>query len=63
MMFRRLRATCAVNEQPWSSGVENRRAYCNAEEFLYDLRLMEESLLQNHGERLAKSRLADLIRC
>jgi phosphoenolpyruvate carboxylase len=62
MMFRRLRATRALNEQPWKSGATNKRAYTNAEEFLCDLRLVEESLLQNHGERLARSRLADLIR-
>ncbi len=62
MMFRRLRATRALNEQPWKSGATNPRAYAGAEEFLHDLRLVEESLLQNQGERLAKSRLADLIR-
>ncbi len=42
--------------------MKNPRAYANAEEFLYDLRLVEASLLANHGERLAHSRLADLIR-
>ncbi len=62
MMFRRLRATRALNEQSWKSGVTNRRAYRDAEEFLHDLRLVEESLQQNRGERLAQSRLADLIR-
>lgn len=62
MMFRRLRATRAENEQPWKSATHNPRAYHSAAEFMADLRLIEESLLANKGERLARGHLADLIR-
>lgn len=62
MMFRRLRATRAVNEKPWRASVPNPRAYSGPEEFLHDLRLIESSLLQNKGERLAGGRLAELMR-
>ena len=62
MMFRRLRATRAENERPWRATVPNARAYHTPAEFLHDLRLIEESLLQNKGERLARGRLAELVR-
>ena len=62
MMFRRLRATRAENEQPWGDRARNPRAYHQVDEFLADLRIIERSLLQNKGERIARGRLAHLIR-
>jgi len=62
MMFRRLRATRAENERPWDDRVRNARAYHKVEEFLADLRLIEASLRTNRGERIARGRLAHLIR-
>ena len=62
MMFRRLRATRAENERPWDDRVRNARAYRKVEEFLADLRLVEASLRANRGERIARGRLAHLIR-
>lgn len=62
MMFRRLRATRDENERPWDDRARNPRAYRSAEEFMGDLRIVERSLLQNKGERLAHGRLHDLIR-
>jgi len=62
MMFRRLRATRSVNQQPWHERVIDPRAYATVDEFLYDLQLIERSLLSHKGERLARGRLARLIR-
>ena len=62
MMFRRLRATRAENERPWDDRARNARAYRNVDEFMADLRIIERSLLANNGERLARGRLAALIR-
>ena len=62
MMFRRLRATRAENEHPWNDRARNPRAYHSVEEFLRDLRMIENSLCQNKGERIANGRLAHLIR-
>ncbi|MCW5844189.1 MAG: phosphoenolpyruvate carboxylase [Caldilinea sp.] len=62
MMFRRLRATRAENERPWDDRARNPRAYHNVDEFMADLRVIERSLLANKGERLARGRLAALIR-
>lgn len=62
MMFRRLRANRAQNEQPWKSALPNTRAYSGPAEFLADLRIIQRSLLANRGERLANGKLADLIR-
>ena len=62
MMFRRLRATRAENERPWDDRERNPRAYRNVDEFMNDLRIIERSLLANKGERLARGRLATLIR-
>ncbi len=62
MMFRRLRATRAENEQPWNNATRNGRAYHSVDEFLHDLRLIDGSLRQNKGERIANGRLAGLIR-
>lgn len=70
MMFRRLRATRAVNRERWQNRASrspdetshNRRAYRSVDEFLHDLYLIRDSLLANKGERLAQGRLAGLIR-
>jgi phosphoenolpyruvate carboxylase len=70
MMFRRLRATRAVNGERWQNRASrstteqphNARAYRNAQEFLDDLYLVRDSLNANNGERLARGRLARLIR-
>ena len=62
MMFRRLRATRAENERPWDDRARNPRAYHNVDEFMADLCVIERSLLANKGERLARGRLAALIR-
>ncbi|MCB0060709.1 MAG: phosphoenolpyruvate carboxylase, partial [Caldilineaceae bacterium] len=70
MMFRRLRATRAMNGERWQNRAsrspdeapQNRRAYASVDEFLHDLYLIRESLNANKGERLAQGRLAGLIR-
>ncbi|MEZ4712587.1 MAG: phosphoenolpyruvate carboxylase [Caldilineaceae bacterium] len=62
LMFRRLRATRAENQQPWASRTINTRGYSSPEEFLHDLRLIEQSLMTHKGERLAEGRLSRLIR-
>jgi phosphoenolpyruvate carboxylase len=62
MMFRRLRATRTENERPWDDRARNARAYRNVDEFMADLCIIERSLLANNGERLARGRLAALIR-
>jgi phosphoenolpyruvate carboxylase len=62
LMFRRLRATRALNERPWKTGATDPRAYGSADEFVADLRIIERSLLENKGERLARGRFAQLLR-
>ncbi|MCB0186958.1 MAG: phosphoenolpyruvate carboxylase, partial [Caldilineaceae bacterium] len=70
MMFRRLRATRAENAERWQNRASrsstdsphNARAYRNAQEFLDDLYLVRDSLNAHKGERLARGRLARLIR-
>lgn len=66
LIFRRLRATRAENEIPWrkrtSTTPTNPRAYATVQEFLHDLYLIRDSLCNNQGERLARGRLAHLIR-
>ncbi len=62
LMFRRLRATRAENEQAWNDKARNPRAYRNVNEFLADLRQIDSSLRANKGARLADGRLARLIR-
>ncbi len=70
MMFRRLRATRAANNEPWqnrssrstTATAPNARAYQSAQEFLDDLYLVRDSLNENKGERLAHGRMARLIR-
>lgn len=62
LMFHRLRASRAENRQPWGAKEAGSYAYQNAEEFLADLKLIDSSLRQNKGTRLAEGRLARLIR-
>ena len=62
LIFRRLRATRAVNRGGWNSSVEDKRAYEGADEFLRDLLVMDASLRANQGDRLANGRLSRLIR-
>ncbi|MCC9076885.1 phosphoenolpyruvate carboxylase [Litorilinea aerophila] len=62
LMFRRLEATRAENRQPWTRRVPNPRAYASVDQFRRDLQLIYDSLCQNKGERLARGRLARLIR-
>jgi phosphoenolpyruvate carboxylase len=61
-IFRRLKATQKQNEQPWGEIVQDDRAYGSAEEFLNDLLLVRNSLIQNKGERLVRGRFDRLIR-
>ena len=61
-IFRRLKATQKQNEQPWSDILQDDRAYASAQEFLDDLLLVRDSLLQNKGERLVRGRFERLIR-
>ena len=63
MMFRRLAATREENQQPWQERERDPRAYENMAEFLHDLHLIQDSLTDNKGQRLAAGRLDDLIRC
>ncbi|MCB9158787.1 MAG: phosphoenolpyruvate carboxylase [Caldilineaceae bacterium] len=61
LMFRRLRATRAENEQIWDDKARNPRAYRNVDEFLHDLRLIDTSLRTHQGTRIADGRLAELM--
>ena len=62
MMFRRLRATRDHAEKAWDGSALPARAYPNVEAFRADLELIRESLLAHKGEKLARGRLARLIR-
>jgi len=61
-IFRRLKATQKQNESAWDHPAENARAYPNVEEFLSDLLLIRDSLIENKGERLVRGRFQRLIR-
>ncbi len=62
IMFHRLRQNRAENQLPWGASHDDSYAYENTEEFLNDLRLIDSSLRQNKGSRLAEGRLSRLIR-
>jgi len=62
MMFRRLKATADEVQLPWQERKKDPRAYSDVGEFLHDLRLIESSLVENKGERIAAGHLNDLIR-
>ncbi len=61
LVYRRLKATIQQNEQPWDKQAPNPRAYGSADEFLRDLTLVQESLRQNKGARMADGRFASLV--
>lgn len=64
MMHRRLLATTRLidADEETASPVDKKRAYGSAEEFAADLKLIQESLQQNKGERLVRGRFRRLIR-
>ena len=63
LMYRRLKATSKENKLPWDQSREpNPRAYADADEFIQDLCLIRDSLLDNKGERLYRGKFARLIR-
>ena len=61
MMFRRINATREQNKLPWGAP-PNPRAYETVDEFLADLYLIRDSLLEAKGERLVRGKFARLIR-
>jgi len=61
LIYRRLLATIRHNEQPWEKQTVDGRAYPDAATFIRDLELIQESLRQNNGWRLADGRFATLV--
>ena len=61
LIYRRLQATIRQNEQPWDKQLPDGRAYPDAATFVADLELIQESLRQNNGWRLADGRFATLV--
>ena len=61
-MHRRIMAAQRETEHAWTEGYHEPGAYHHPEEFLADLRLIDESLRAHKGEILANGRLARLIR-
>ncbi len=61
LIYRRLMATIRQNEQPWDQQKPEPRAYPDAAGFVADLELIQESLRQNNGWRLADGRFATLV--
>ena len=61
LIYRRLLATIRQNEQPWDQQKIDPRAYPDAATFIRDLELIQESLRQNNGWRLADGRFATLV--
>ncbi len=62
-IYRKLAATLEANQRPWRADhlpVPN--TYRSVDEFIADLRLMQDSLGEHKGERLAIGRLGTLIR-
>jgi phosphoenolpyruvate carboxylase len=61
-VYRKLAATAEANRRPWRADhLPRLGTYRTAEDFIADLRLMQESLAGHHGARLANGRLATLI--
>lgn len=61
-IYRKLGATAEANRRPWRADhLPRPGTYRNAAEFLADLRLIQESLRQHRGERLAAGRLGAII--
>ena len=61
LIYRRLLATIRQNELPWEQQKPDPRAYPDAAAFVADLELIQESLRQNNGWRLADGRFATLV--
>ena len=64
MIYRRLLANRQNNQLPWDTADDqrNHRAYASADEFLADLLLIRDSLLENKGQRLTRGKFSRLIR-
>ena len=61
LIYRRLGATLAQNREAWQTQRPDPWAYSNADEFIADLELIQVSLRQNKGDRLAEGRFARLV--
>ena len=61
LIYRRLGATLAQNREAWQAQRPDPWAYSNADEFIADLELIQESLRENRGGRLAEGRFARLV--
>lgn len=61
LIYRRLGATLAQNREAWEAQRPDPWAYSNADEFIFDLELIQESLRENKGDRLAEGRFARLV--
>ena len=61
LIYRRLGATLAQNREAWQTQRPDPWAYTNADEFIADLELIQESLRENKGDRLAEGRFARLV--
>ena len=61
LIYRRLGATLAQNREAWQAQRPDPWAYPNAGEFVADLELIQRSLRQNKGDRLAEGRFARLV--
>ena len=61
LIYRRLGATLAQNREAWHVQRHDPWAYGNAGEFVADLELIQQSLRQNKGDRLAEGRFARLV--
>ena len=61
LIYRRLGATLAQNREAWQARRPDPWAYQNADEFIDDLELIQRSLRQNKGNRLAEGRFARLV--
>ncbi len=60
LIYRRLGATMLQNDERWAAQRPDPWAYQSASEFVQDLELIQRSLLQNNGRRLAEGRFARL---
>ena len=61
LIYRRLGATLTLNRESWHTQRPDPWAYQNADEFIQDLELIQKSLRQNKGNRLAEGRFARLV--
>ena len=61
LIYRRLGATLAQTREAWQAQRPDPWAYQNAGEFTQDLELIQRSLCQNKGNRLAEGRFARLV--